>query len=290
VPSLEVPEEDSSIQDPEPAVDRPAIISNVNTLLIGIISDPEEDVEFRAFARGTWVRSANAAGPDVKAVFFFPQRYSSDRALREEASKYGDVMFGIGDSDMPVAYQMFKQLSQQFTAQNILRVNVRSYVVIDRLLARLETLCERPACAGEHVWAGRLVTNDTIPHQDQQYLEDTGLAEYLPYMSADAYVLSTTLVQSLSLMHTGIGLKIYSAEDVSMGVWLIPIASRRIDLGTAVHIENPCCFDKDGTVTVDICDRMNEQYPVILSVLDKPEYLQQYHDSLASCPDRNAFM
>jgi Galactosyltransferase len=288
--SLEVREEDGSNQAIHPVVNMPSNISNMSALIIGIISDPEEDFQFRTAARTTWVRSAKDSGLDMQPVFFFPQRHSSDRALQEEAKTHGDVVFGIGDSNMPVAYQMLEHLSQKFNALHILRVNVRSYVVVDRLLARLETLCERPACAGEDIWAGRMVTSRSIRLQDAHYSEDTRLAEYLPYMSADAYILSTTLAQSLSLMHTDIGLKMYSAEDISMGVWLIPMASRRIDLGSAVHIENSCCFDDAGTMTVDICDRMAEQYPVILSLLDKPEYLQQYHNALASCPDQTAFL
>lgn len=264
-------------------------LKNMSTLIIGILSEPVEDVEFRNTARATWLRSAQAPGVDIaNAVFFFTQQYAADPALQREVEQHGDIVFGDGDSSMPVAYQMMDQLSQQYSVRHILRVGVRSYVAVDRLLDQLETLCERSGCAGEDIWAGRMITNREIPEEDKWYMEDTGLSMYLPYMSSDAYVLSASLAQSLSLMHSSIGLKLYGGEGETLGMWLIPIAARRIDFGASVHLESTCCFTADGVATFDICARVAEQYPVIMGAFEKPEYLEQYHNALKSCLDKKA--
>ena len=236
------------------------------------------------------MRSAKTFEGTVDAVFFFTQEHASDAGLQAEANKNGDIVFGGVDMNMPVAYQMLQQLSQQFAARHIMRVGVRSYIVVNRLLNRLETLCARPGCAGEDIWAGRMITSREIPTEDLQYLRDTGLTMYLPYMSSGAYVLSTSLSQSLSLMNTDIGLKLYGAEDVVLGLWLIPMAARRIDFGSAVHLESACCFNADEIMTFDICSRMAEQYPVVVSELAKPQYIEQYHSALMACPDQNTLV
>jgi hypothetical protein len=255
--------------------------ANATTIMIGILSDPLADVAFRAAARSTWLQAARELD-SVEAVFFFP---AATDDLEREASEHKDVVFGSRRTlDMPLAFQMFEFMADNASARHILRVNVRSYVVISRLLARLEQLCAKPACAGEDIWAGRQIASREIPAEDRAYAKDTGLTMYLPYMSSGAYLLSTSLASSLSLMHKEIGLKQLGAEDVSLGVWLIPMAARRVDLGSSVHLESDCCFDSAGKMTFDICARSAEQLPVVLSTLERPEYLHQYHDALHACP------
>ena len=296
VPVLELDDEDdgqddSSFADQQQGVvEGEQVATNLTSIVIGIISHPIEDIEFRAAARATWVRSVKGLGRAVDAVFFFTQEHALDAGLQDEASKHGDIVFGVGDASMPVAYQMLEQLSQQFATRHIMRVGVRSYVVANRLLARLEAVCARPGCAGEDIWAGRMITSREIPTRDYQYLQDTGLSLYLPYMSSGAYVLSTSVAQSLSLMHTEIGLKLYGEEDREMGVWLIPMAARRIDLGSAVHLETGCCFNAAGTMAFDVCARTAEQYPVVVGELAQPEYLKKYHNALLVCPDQNTLV
>ena len=91
-------------------------------------------------------------------------------------------------------------------------------------------------------------------------------------------------------MHTEIGLKLYGEEDREMGVWLIPMAARRIDLGSAVHLETGCCFNAAGTMAFDVCARTAEQYPVVVGELAQPEYLKKYHNALLVCPDQNTLV
>lgn len=276
----------ADVQEEEPQLFvKDEVVKNETLMIIGILSDPVEDIEFRAAARATWVASAKAQG-DVDAVFFFTQEHASDPSLQQEVRLYGDIVFGVEQSSFPAAHQMLELLAQQRAPHHILRVSVRSYVAVKRLLDRLQTLCARPGCVGEDIWAGRMITSRSIPSEDLQYVGDTGLSMYLPYMSSGAYLLSTSLVNSLSLMHSEIGLKLYGGEDKSLGVWLIPMAARRIDLGSAVHLERPCCVDADGVMTFDICVRIVEQYPVILSELERPEYVKQYHEALMFCPDQ----
>lgn len=249
------------------------------TVLIGILSDPVEDIEFRAAARETWVKLAQAMN-HVRAVFFFPD---SSEAVRREAEQHRDIVIGAqADSNMPVAYQMLEHFAQANDALHILRVHVRSYVSVPRLLAKLEHVCIASKCKGEDIWAGRQITNKEITN-DRRYQEETGLSSYLPYMSSGAYVISMSLAAALSLMHNDIGLKYYGAEDVSLGLWLIPMAARRIDLGTSIQLERQCCFDSWGGMKVDICTEQAEQLPIVLGVLEKPQYLYKYHDAISAC-------
>ena len=254
--------------------------SSINTtILIGILSDPVLDIEFRTAARETWVKTAKAM-EHVRVVFFSP--LSSD-AMRKEAEQHKDIVFGTQrDASMPAAFHMLQHFAQASDALHILRVDVRSYVSVPRLLAKLEHVCVASKCRGEDIWAGRQITNKEITN-DRRYQEETGLSSYLPYMSSGAYVISMSLAAALSLMHSEIGLKYYSAEDVSLGLWLIPMAARRIDLGTAIQLERPCCFDSLGAMKVDICKEQAEQLPIVLSVLEKPHYLHKYHDAISDC-------
>lgn len=253
--------------------------SSNTTILIGVISDAELDVEFRTAARATWLATAKGM-EHVQAVFFFP---APTEALQQEADQCQDIAFGSNRHPaMPVAYQMLEHFVEKHDALHILRVDVRSYVSVPRLLAKLQQVCFASDCRGEDIWAGRQITNKEITH-DRHYQEETGLSSYLPYMSSGAYVISMSLAASLSLMHNEIGLKHIGDEDVSLGLWLIPMATRRIDLGTAVHLEKSCCFDSWGRIKVDICDEHAEQLPIVLSVLSDPQYLHKYHDAIATC-------
>lgn len=249
------------------------------TILIGILSDPIADAEFRAAARATWVKVANELD-QVRAVFFFPAR---SEMVQQEAEQYQDVVIGFQrNPHMPVAYQMLEHFADAHDALHILRVGVRSYVSVPRLLAKLDHVCAASKCIGEHIWAGRQITNKEITH-DRRYQEDTGLSSYLPYMSSGAYVISMALAEALSLMHNEIGLRYYGSEDVSLGLWMIPMAARRLDLGTAMQLEQPCCFDFWGRMKVDICAEQGEQFPIVMSELAFPKYLFKYHASISAC-------
>lgn len=249
------------------------------TILIGILSEPVADAEFRAAARATWVKTAQELD-HVKAVFFFT---ASSETVQQEANTYRDVVVGAQrHPDMPAAFQMLEHFAEAPEALHILRVDVRSYVSVPRLLAKLEHVCAAAKCRGEDIWAGRQITNKEITN-DRRYQEETGLNSYLPYMSSGAYLISMTLAESLSLMHNEIGLKYFGSEDVSMGVWLIPMAARRIDLGTAMQLERPCCFDSWGRMKVNVCTEQAEQLPIVLSVLAKPQYLYKYHNAISAC-------
>jgi Galactosyltransferase len=252
------------------------------TLLIGIVSDTQKHADFREAARATWVPAARALS-SVQVVFFFPEQHP---VALEEKARHNDVVFG-SDTDryMPVGYRMLQHFVAQYHARHILRVDVRSYVAVSRLLHRLDKVCSRPACEGEDIWAGRQVTNREVSELEPAYQFDTGLSMYLPYMSEGAYIISSSLASALVLMHNNVGLKPFHAEDISMGVWLIPIAARRIDLSPSFHVGSVCCI-KDGQTDrplVDICEAQSDQLPIVLNLLEKPEYLRIYHEALQAC-------
>jgi hypothetical protein len=250
------------------------------TLLIGVISDIYRDASFRSVARETWVKSANEIA-DVQVLFFFP---FDSAELADESAAHHDVIISTSSNDsMPIGYQMLSNFALRFSARHILRVDVRSYVVVSRLMEGLDKACTRPGCDGQAIWAGNQMIGQHLVPDGTGHRRHTGLGTYLPYMKSGAYVLSHSLASALTLMHNRIGLKVLGDEDVSIGLWLIPIPVTRIDFSSSFYVNSPCCV-LGGRPVVDICKQSSAgELPIVLSVLDKPEYLVMYHALLARC-------
>jgi hypothetical protein len=250
-------------------------------LLVGIVSEHPEDAVYRSIARKTWANKANAL-PGVKIVFFVP---APGQGIEEEQEQYGDIVLEDSNSDnMPIGYQMLHKLSQLPGVQNILSVGVRSVVNVQRLLAELDAACVNPSCRDQRIWAGQLVTNRKIGDEGERYKAETGLSSYLPYMRNGSYVLSQSLATALVLMHTRIGLKPLADEDVSLGLWLVPVPVQRIDLSQSFYTEPGCCLDSRMKPKVDVCARSESGHqPVLLANLDSPDSVIAYHEAFQRC-------
>lgn len=249
------------------------------SLLVGVISASDE-AELRAAARRTWVQAA-AALPAVRVLFFAA---TPTQAFLDEQATHGDVLLSDHEhDDMPVAFRMLAQLAKLTTVQNVLRVDVGSYVAVPRLLAALEAACEEPACRNQAVWAGALVSGAPVESQHAGYQQATGLPKYAPYMRGEAYVISHSLVRALVLMHGRIGLKDVGPDEVAMGLWLLPIPVHRVDLSAAVHLGPGCCVDAASRrPSVDVCGS-NPAAAAILGGLEAAAYVHAYHDALQAC-------
>jgi hypothetical protein len=250
------------------------------TLLIGVISDAYKDAAFRSAARDTWVQSANKIA-GVQVLFFFPV---DSPELAAEAAANHDMITSTSSHDrMPVGYQMLSTFARRFSARYIMRVNVRSYVTVSRLMEALDKACIRPGCDGQAIWAGKQMVGQHVVPDGGEYTRHTQLKTYLPYMRSEAYVLSHSLASALTLMHDRIGLKVLGDEDVSIGLWLIPIPVTRINLTASFYVDSPCCV-LEGKPVLDICTQSSEgELPIVLGLLEKPEYLVMYHALLARC-------
>ena len=246
-------------------------------LLIGVISAPG-DAPLRAAARRTWVQAATAQ-PGVQALFFAA---TPAQVFLDEHVAHGDVLLSDRAHDgMPVALRMLAQLAAMTTVQNVLRVDVCSYVVVPRLLAALEAACSEPACRDEAVWAGQLVAGAPVQPEHASYQQITGLPKYVPYMRGAAYVISHSLARALVLMHERIGLKDVGPEDVSMGLWLLPVPVRRVDLSDAVRMPPGCCVDAaTGRPSVSVC---GPAAAAVVGGLEAEAHIQAYHEALQRC-------
>lgn len=255
-------------------------------LIIAIVSDPVEDALYRQLARETWVSQANTV-EGVRALFFFPA--SQTGAVAAEVAEHSDILVAQrSDESMPVGFQALAEIAARFSSSLLMRVSARSYIVPGRLLAKLDEVCSTRHCEGERIWAGKqLVTYGT---GGTQYKADTGVDDYLPSMSSGAYVLSRPLVNALVLMHDRIGLKTISDDEgISMGLWLIPMPVRRIDLSASFYVDSPCCVlaGDEPRVVVDICAELSPgEPPAVLSVLERPEYVTMFHENLSNCKRR----
>ena len=206
------------------SVVREAPIALDTSLLVGILSKPEADVEYRAAVRDTWLGAAKSL-PGVHAFFYFNAAHP---ALAAENATHGDILIvPPKDTSVAIGVQMLLHFSQHHPARLILRANVRQYIAVGRLLTRITDDCATPSCISENIWAGSLVRNRTVDPAAPQYKTDTGLESYLPYMTTDAYVMTHALAAALRLMHESIGLRSgVGPEDVAMALWLVPIPVR----------------------------------------------------------------
>ena len=247
------------------------------TLLIGVLSSPEKDVDFRQAARDSWVATARKV-PGIEVIFFFSE---GSEALAAEQQQHGDLVIADGPiANHTSGTHMLMHLSEVSTARLIMRVDVNYYVVVQRLLNRLRQVCKEPDCRGEQLWAGNLIEHRKVEGPGtEQYQWDTGLTTFLPYMTMEAYIISRTLAAALKLMHDHVGLRWWvSTEDTAMALWLVPVPIKRINLSHMMLLQSKCCMHH-GRAQIDVCKKVeapdgHESFAAVMRVGSKDGLLK----------------
>ncbi|XP_024939443.1 beta-1,3-galactosyltransferase 6 [Cephus cinctus] len=195
-------------------------------LLIVILTAPD-NMERRNIIRRTWMSEKYSYVKYFFAIGTVNIQQALHETLQSENHKHKDLLLlpTLRDSYNTITKKVlysFKQLTEDYDFDFLLKCDDDSYVVIESLLKELSKWQSR-GTQKELYWGyfnGRAQVKRHGPWKETNWI----LCDYyLPYALGGGYVLSSNLVKFIS--RNWEVLKIYSAEDVSVGVWLAPLAN-----------------------------------------------------------------
>lgn len=195
-------------------------------LIILILTSPD-NLERRATIRKTWLSEKQ---PAVKHLFIvgtldiLPEQRET---LHSEKHKFSDLLLlpklpdSYGTLTKKVLYA-FRDIYESYDFDFLLKCDDDSFVLIHKILRELDKW-EGKGTKRELYWGffnGKAQVKRSGPWKENDWF----LCDYyLPYALGGGYVLSHNLVKFIALNMEI--LKLYRSEDVSVGLWLAPIAN-----------------------------------------------------------------
>ncbi|KAJ8667278.1 hypothetical protein QAD02_008940 [Eretmocerus hayati] len=197
-------------------------------LLVLILSAPDNEAR-RDTIRSTWLSGFLTRPSDVRAFFAVGTSGpdSSLKQLNNEAQRHNDLLLlpGLLDSYATITkkvLQAIERLYADFEFEFLLKCDDDSFVVIDGLLKEL-TNWQNKGTKQELYWGyfnGRAKVKRSGPWKESNWF----LCDYyLPYALGGGYVLSYNLVKFIA--ENADLLKLHNSEDISVGLWLAPLAN-----------------------------------------------------------------
>lgn len=195
-------------------------------LVILILSSPD-NLERRATIRKTWLAQKQA---DVKHLFvigtlnILPEQRVT---LQSEKHKFNDILLlsRLPDSYATLTKKVlyaFKEVYEYYEFNFLMKCDDDSFALTHKILKELDKW-ENKRTKKELYWGffnGKAQVKRSGPWKETDWI----LCDYyLPYALGGGYVLSYNLVKFIAL-NMDI-LKLHKAEDVSVGLWLAPLAN-----------------------------------------------------------------
>lgn len=202
--------------------------------LIVLVLSGIDHLEHRDTIRKTWLSEKYN---DVKYLFALGTLniHPSQRiTLDSEQQKFNDLLFlpNLQDTYGTITkkvLQSFFHVQKEYEFDFILKCDDDSFVLISRILRELDKW-EREGTKKYLYWGffnGKAQVKRSGPWKETEWIM---CDYYLPYALGGGYILSYKLVEFIA--KNAESLKLYNSEDVSVGLWLAPVANieRRHDV------------------------------------------------------------
>ena len=202
-------------------------------LIVAVISS-FNNTDRRNAVRQTWLNLEGHLQTDVIHFFVVGTKGLNSKELEDlkvEDAENRDMMLlpNIEDSFDQLTTKVlatFVQLHTSIDFNYLLKVDDDSFVVIDRVYNELM----QNNCPSDLYW-GYFNSGSVIRSKDSiyaRYIETEYVLcdHYIPYAFGGGYVLSANLVSYIS--DNAESLKLYRAEDASVGTWLAPLKIERV--------------------------------------------------------------
>ncbi|XP_078042539.1 beta-1,3-galactosyltransferase 6 [Augochlora pura] len=195
-------------------------------LIILILSSPD-NLEWRATIRKTWLAQKYATVRHlfvIGTVNILPEQRET---LLSEKHRFNDLLLlpklidSYGTLTKKVLYAL-KEIYEQYDFNYLMKSDDDSFVLVHKVLKELDKW-DNKGTKRELYWGffnGKATVKRSGPWKETDWI----LCDYyLPYALGGGYVLSYNLVKFIAL-NMDI-LKLHKAEDVSIGLWLAPLAN-----------------------------------------------------------------
>lgn len=254
--------------------DRRAVESKPRYRLIVLILSGLDNLERRNTIRKTWL-----GGRDATVKHFFvvgtqdilPEQRNT---LQSEKQKFDDLLLlprlqdSYGTLTKKVLHAL-RDVHERYDFDYLLKCDDDSYVLVHKILKELDKWQSR-GTRRELYWGffnGRAQVKRSGPWKETDWI----LCDYyLPYAVGGGYVLSYNLVKFIA-SNADI-LKLHNSEDVSVGLWLAPLANieRKHDVRFDTEYRSRGCSNQyiiTHKITVQNMMSMHDYYQTSLGAL-----------------------
>ncbi|KZC08806.1 PREDICTED: beta-1,3-galactosyltransferase 6 [Dufourea novaeangliae] len=195
-------------------------------LVILVLSSPD-NLEQRATIRKTWLAQKYATVRHLFVIGTLDILPEQRETLQSEKYKFNDLLLlprltdSYGTLTKKVLYAL-KEVYEYYDFDFLMKSDDDTFILVHKILKELEKW-ESKGTRKELYWGffnGKAQVKRSGPWKETDWI----LCDYyLPYALGGGYVLSYNLVKFIAL-NMDI-LKLHKAEDVSVGLWLAPLAN-----------------------------------------------------------------
>ncbi|XP_053982895.1 beta-1,3-galactosyltransferase 6 [Hylaeus volcanicus] len=195
-------------------------------LVILILSNPD-NLERRAVIRKTWLSQKYATVKHLFVIGTLDILPEQRETLQSEKHKFNDLLLlprlpdSYGTLTQKILYA-YKEVYEYYDFDFLMKCDDDSFVLVHKILKELDKW-ESKGTRKELYWGffnGKAQVKRNGPWKETDWI----LCDYyLPYALGGGYVLSYNLVKFIALNMEI--LKLHKAEDVSVGLWLAPLAN-----------------------------------------------------------------
>lgn len=212
---------------PTKCSDEPEVKSKTKFRLVVLILSSPDNLERRATIRKTWLTDKHATVRHLFVVGASDILPEQRETLESEQQKFDDLLLlpRLPDSYGTLTKKIlhsFKEVYEYYEFDFLLKCDDDTFVLVHKVLKELEKW-ESRGSRKELYWGffnGKAQVKRSGPWKETDWI----LCDYyLPYALGGGYVLSYNLVKFIAL-NVEI-LKLHKAEDVSVGLWLAPLAN-----------------------------------------------------------------
>lgn len=195
-------------------------------LIILILTSPE-NLEQRDTIRKTWLSEKHASVKHLFATGIYDILPEQKNTLLSEKHKFNDLLLlpklqdSYGTLTKKLLYSL-KDINKDYDFDYLLKCDDDTYVIVHKILRELDKW-QNKGTKRELYWGfftGKAQVKRSGPWREMDWI----LCDYyLPYALGGGYLLSYNLIQFI--VNNMEILKLYNSEDVSVGLWLAPLAN-----------------------------------------------------------------
>lgn len=235
-------------------------------LIVLILSSPD-NLERRATIRKTWLAQKQARVKHFFVIGTLDILPEQRETLHSEQQKFDDLLLlsrlpdSYGTLTKKVLYA-FKEMYEYYEFDFVMKCDDDTFALVHKILKELDKW-DSKGTRKELYWGffnGKAHVKRSGPWKEIDWI----LCDYyLPYALGGGYILSYNLVKFIAI-NADI-LKLYKAEDVSVGVWIAPLANieRKHDIRFDTEYRSRGCSNQyivTHKQTIEKMKNMHEYY------------------------------
>ena len=231
-----------------------------DTFLLVLILSEKDKVAERQAARDTWMSKVayNKKRTMVKFIVgIMGENDNSTLKLKGEVDANGDIVFipwiGTGFEGVNLK-RVLEWARTHISFRYLMKVKGDVYVMIEEVVQSLETL----DTSGPLIWGSILFDGDEYKNVENglPFTSESDSLFGFPIPKSPGYVMSKSIVHAIFVDEYNTPVKLFSKEDITLGLWLSTFNIEYRKLSVYVHTgEKPLCpNDKSAVMMYQYAD------------------------------------